>query len=342
MANPVGQKTRQYVCPLCQRTIRVPERYVGYTGACKRCGGRITVRENEAVAAPPSAATADPFAAPPQMPVPTPAPVAAAPRPAPKPVQKAKPAPASAKPAKPAQKAKPAAAPTPTPEFKSPAFSLDTLPEPAHRVAEPEPETPPSPETLLEWLEKLPRSAPSVREQEEKRPKPLFLSDDDLARSKTYFDIPLLVARKGEAVVLVRTTRDNIGPGTSQAVASGDLDFAAACHAMAEFPVLQLVFTVRDNAERPLRFESLPILTDGNVLEFMAAALREKRIHLGLYAGSQANNVAAGDIVLSNKQADALTDALVEAIRQWRKDKPKAAQHEIAANRFAREHPLHG
>lgn len=31
------------ICPNCKQTLRVPERFAGQTGACKKCGGRIII-----------------------------------------------------------------------------------------------------------------------------------------------------------------------------------------------------------------------------------------------------------------------------------------------------------
>jgi hypothetical protein len=107
-------------------------------------------------------------------------------------------------------------------------------------------------EALLRWLEQLPRTHPSFRELEERRSKPLFLSNDDLARSKAYFDVPLLLARQHEALVIVKTTQSNIAQGTSPTVSSGAIHFEPAYYAAPEYPVVRLLFTFTDNADRPL------------------------------------------------------------------------------------------
>ena len=195
-------------------------------------------------------------------------------------------------------------------------------------------------ETLVAWLEKLPHSTLSFREIDTKRGQPVYLSDDELARSKAYFDVPLLVARKEEALVIAKTTSDNVGAGTSQAVASGNLAFEVHYHREPEYPILQLVFTVRDHPERPLRVESLPLLTDGNVIDFAVALLKERRFVLALYAGSQNQHIANGEFTLDEQALRETARAFARAVRQWHETHPKAALHEIAANRFAREHPL--
>jgi hypothetical protein len=195
-------------------------------------------------------------------------------------------------------------------------------------------------EALLAWLDALPRSMPSLREQDARRAKPLFLSADDYARSKTYFDVPLLIALKHEALVIVKTTQANIAAGTAQAVSSGDVRFEASYFPAKEYPVIRLLFTINDNPERPLKFESLPLLTDGSSLEFFATALRTRRISFLLYAGSQSNHVATAEISLDIETMCDLGNALVRAIRQWRKTLPEPTAHDPAVKRFTREVPL--
>lgn len=312
--------------------IRVPERYVGMTGACKLCGGRITIRPDKAVIAPDKPGVeapraASPFDAP-RRPEPTPDPAREA-FAAPEPIV---PRASSAPEPRPAEELEPWTFDAPFPEPIEDAPPAET-PAPATAVA-PDLSTL---EGLLTALHDLPRSTPSVREIDENLPRPLFLSDDDLARSKAYFDVPFLVARKGEALAIVKTTRDNVGPGTSLAVASGDIAFAASYHPMPEYPVLRLLFTVRDNPAHPLRFESLPLLTDGNVIEFLASVLEERRLSFALYAGHQSHHVATGDVRLEDTAVSGLCEALAEALAQWAAQQPKTADHDLAVRRFARD-----
>lgn len=35
--------TLQFICPLCQSTLRIPEKYLGQRGTCKHCGGKIAL-----------------------------------------------------------------------------------------------------------------------------------------------------------------------------------------------------------------------------------------------------------------------------------------------------------
>ncbi len=193
---------------------------------------------------------------------------------------------------------------------------------------------------LLAWLDNLPRTHPSFRELEERRAKPLFLSADDLARSKAYFDVPLLTALKQEALVIVKTTAENVAPGTAQAVSSGKVDFVSRHFAAPEYPVVQLLFVVNDNPERPLKFESLPLITDGNALEFFATALRHRRISFALYSGSQNNHVATTDFTLTEDAMCDLGNTLVQAFRQWARTRPAPEDHDPAVKRFTREIPL--
>lgn len=349
MENALERKMRRYTCPLCGRSIRVPEKYVGQTGACKLCGGRITITENEALAAPRKnearqAPRAEQVQAAATVPSPRPVPQRAVPAPAHEPFL------------------------TPPPEMEPPAVveepaiaaaEMTLAPgnsgtSPSERVFERDRTVPKLPgesselaqiesapvETLIQWIERLPHSTLSIREIDEIRGTPTFLSDDELAKSKAYFDVPFLISRKAEALVIAKTTQDNVGPGTSQAVASGDLEFEAIYHSEPEYPILQLLFTVNDHPERPLRFESLPLLTDGNVSEFAVTALKERRIVFALYAGSQNHHVATGEIALDQEAIGNFAQALARALRQWHEGHPKAAGHDIAAARFAREHPL--
>jgi len=347
------RKIRHYTCPRCAQRIRVPEKYVGMTGACKLCGGRITVRPDKAVVAPDKAEAdapreSPPFGAP-QWPEPEPAPARKASAEPPRPARREQVAPGPpVPPAPPPQELTAPPLREPEPELLEPLepWKLDEpLPEPAQQAPSAEPSAPTEPpvhdlttlEGLLGALSDLPRTAPSVREVDEKLPRPLFLSDDDLARSKAYFDVPFLVARKGEALAVVKTTRDNVGPGTTLAVASGDISFAASSHPMPEYPILQLLFTVRDNAEHPLRFESLPLLTDGNVVEFLASVLQEHRLSFALYAGHQTHHVATGDVRLGDDAVSGLRDALAHVLAQWSQQRPKPAGHDLAVRRFARD-----
>ena len=195
-------------------------------------------------------------------------------------------------------------------------------------------------EALLAWLDALPRSMPSLREQDARRPKPLFLTADDFARSKAYFDVPLLVALKHEALVIVKTTQANVTPGTPQAVSSGKVTFEPSYFRAKEYPIIRLLFTINDNPDRPLKFESLPLLTDGNSLEFFSTALRMRRLSFLLYAGSQSNHVATAEIGLDIESMCDLGNTLVRAIRQWRKTRPEPTAHDPAVKRFTREVPL--
>lgn len=301
----------QIDCPGCERALRVPERYLGRFGHCKFCGHRFTPRIE-----------------------PEEAPARGAP------AQANAPAPFSFEdfPAPPAATAKEGNGGQGAPARRAGRFALWRGAAKASAPAPVEKVTPL--EALLRWLEELPRTHPSFRELEERRSKPLFLSNDDLARSKAYFDVPLLLARQHEALVIVKTTQSNIAPGTPQAVSSGDMDVEASYYAAPEYPVVRLLFTIKDNPDRPLKFESVPLLTDGNALEFFAMALREHRIGFALYAGSQSNHVATAELKLDEETVRALGNALVGALKQWRKTRPQPAEHDPAVKRFAREIPL--
>jgi len=332
----------------------VPEKYVGMTGACKLCGGRITIRPDTAVVAPdksgaraPSPSSTPPWDPPPfeetHAPDPVMAadvypgfmdsdpvvPLASAPGEAPAPEPAPPPQPVSA------PVGNEAASTAEQPETLEP-WSFAQEPPVVEETPPPDP-GPPTPEAVREWLRALPRTMPSLREVDEKLPRPLFLSDDDLARSKAYFDVPFLVARKGEALAIVKTTRDNVGAGTSLAVAAGDVAFAASYHDMPEYPILQLLFTIQDNPARPLRFESLPLLTDGNVIEFLLSVLDERRLSFALYAGHQSHHVATGDVRLDDVAAASLEEALAAVLVRWRRQAPKPADHDLAVRRFARD-----
>lgn len=327
----------------------MPEKYIGQTGACKLCGGRITITAVEAIAAPrKKSARAESFDAPfqtvPSAPPPRSAPPRVAPAaveaPLPPPPPMLEPAPVVDPPAIPALNPEDSEAHPPRSITGPPADARDTASEsPGESEELAQLENAPI-ETLIGWIERLPHATLSIREIDAIRGKPTFLSDDELARSKAYFDVPFLVSRKGEALVVAKTTQDNVGPGTSQAVASGDLKFEARYHREPEYPILQLLFTVNDHPERPLRFESLPLLTDGNVTEFAVTLLKERRIVFALYAGSQSHHVATGEISLDEAAVREFAHALARALRQWHEEHPKAAAHDVAAGRFAREHPL--
>lgn len=193
---------------------------------------------------------------------------------------------------------------------------------------------------LLAWLDALPRSTPSLREQDARRSKPLFLTADDVARSKAYFDVPLLLALKHEALVIVKTTQANITPGTAHALSSGAVSLEATYFRATEYPIIRLLFTIQDNPGKPLKFEALPLLTDGNSLEFFATALRTRCISFMLFAGSQSSHVATAEMPLDVDLMCDLGNSLVRAIRQWRKTQPDPAAHDPAMKRFVREVPL--
>lgn len=38
-----GATMMDFTCPHCKETLHVPERYVGASGTCKKCGGKITI-----------------------------------------------------------------------------------------------------------------------------------------------------------------------------------------------------------------------------------------------------------------------------------------------------------